>query len=157
MKILIGKIVNTHGLKGELRILSEFKYKKEAIIKNQNILIDNEEYKITSTRPHKQFEMIFIEGFNNINDVLKFKGKNVYVNRENLKINGVIKEDIIGFVVKEKEKTIGKVTDLLNNHQELLVIDNDKLIPFVDNFIKKVDKENETIEVELIEGLIDEN
>ena len=40
-KVYIGKIVNTHGIKGELRILSDFKYKEEVFVIGQNLIIDN--------------------------------------------------------------------------------------------------------------------
>ena len=58
--IYIGKIVNTHGIKGEVRILSKFKYKSRIFCKYFKIYIGksmNEEV-ISSYRPHKQFDMI---------------------------------------------------------------------------------------------------
>ncbi len=157
MEIYVGKIVNTHGLKGEVRILSDFLFKKETFFKNQKIIINQKEYEINTYRPHKQYDMITIKGFNDINEVLFLKGQKVYINRENLNINGVLKEDIINFTVIDNNKKIGNVTDLINNHQQILEIDNKHLIPFVDEFIKEVSIENKTIKVELIEGLIDED
>ena len=74
--IYIGKIVNTHGIKGEVRILSKFKYKSRVLKKYFKVYIgpSKEEQIINSYRPHKQFDMITLEGITNINEVLKYKG-----------------------------------------------------------------------------------
>ena len=68
--VCVGKIVNTHGIKGELRIRSDFE-KKEMVFKVGNkIIIDNEEHIIRTYRYHKIFDMITIDEYTNINDVL---------------------------------------------------------------------------------------
>ena len=50
--IYVGKIVNTHGIKGELRIISDFKFKNEVFISNNSLNINNNKYIIKSSRPH---------------------------------------------------------------------------------------------------------
>ena len=67
--IYIGKIVNTHGIKGEIRLISTFKFKDKVFVPNMNIYIGKEKIKevITSYRPHKQFDMICMKDYNNIN------------------------------------------------------------------------------------------
>ena len=101
--IYIGKIVNTHGLKGEVRILSNFKYKDKVFIKNMNIYIGKDKKKeaINSYRPHKNFDMICMNGYNNINDVLKYKGSLVYVLKEDIRLDSgcYLDEDLIGLDV----------------------------------------------------------
>ena len=71
--IYIGKIVNTHGIKGELRLLSNFKYKNKVFLQNRKIYIGEEkkEEMIKSYRHHKIFEMITLYGYDSINEVLK--------------------------------------------------------------------------------------
>ena len=66
--LYLGKIVNTHGIKGEVRILSKFKYKSKVLKKYFKIYIDpnKSEEIINSYRPHKQFDMITIDGITNI-------------------------------------------------------------------------------------------
>jgi tRNA G18 (ribose-2'-O)-methylase SpoU len=66
--VLIGKIVNTHGLKGEVRILSSFKYKDRVFKPDMNIYIGKNKINevINSYRHHKIFEMITMNGYNNI-------------------------------------------------------------------------------------------
>ena len=75
--IYIGEIVNTHGLKGEIRILSDFEYKKEAfkIGKKMYIGKNKEEVTIQTYRTHKEFDMFTFEGLSEINDVIIYKGE----------------------------------------------------------------------------------
>ena len=84
--IYVGKIVNTHGIKGEVRILSDFKYNDKVFVKGFNIYIGkNKDNKIiNSYRYHKIFDMITMVGINNIQDVLVYKGRDVFVNRDDL-------------------------------------------------------------------------
>ena len=72
--VYIGKIVNTHGIKGELRLLSNFKYKNKVFLENRKIYIGDEkkEEMIKGYRHHKIFEMITLYGYDNINEVLCF-------------------------------------------------------------------------------------
>ena len=49
-KIYVGKIVNTHGIKGEIRILSDFQFKDKVFKKDKKLIIDNLEYIIRSYR-----------------------------------------------------------------------------------------------------------
>ena len=84
--INIGKIVNTHGIKGELRILSDFRHKDKVFKVGMKFYVgkEKEEFTVNSYRFHKIFDMVTFVGFNNINDVLYLKGKNVFINKEDL-------------------------------------------------------------------------
>ena len=156
--VYVGKIVNTHGIKGELRIKSDFE-KKDLVFKVGNkIIIDKEEHIIRTYRFHKIFDMITIDELDNINDVLCFVGKNVYVSRDSLKINenDYLLSDLIGLNVVFKDTVYGIVRDYSNDLNPLLSIEYDKnyYIPINSNFIKSVDLKNKKIYVENIEGLI---
>lgn len=160
--ILIGKLVNTHGLKGEVRILSQFKYKDKVFIPGMNIYIgkDKVEEKIVSYRHHKIFEMIMMDGYNDINEVIKYKGQYVFVNKDDIKLDKgkYLDEDIIGLNVINKDKEIGLVRKIENhNGNEILVvrgIDRECLIPYNDNFIEKIDLDNKIMKVKNIDGLL---
>ena len=161
--INIGKIVNTHGIKGEVRILSNFKFKDKVFTKNFTIYIGKEKNKetITSYRHHKQFEMITMDGITNINDVLKYKGERVYIKKEDLKLNNdeFLDEDLIKFSVIMNGEVVGQVTDIRKDtYQKQLVVNNgeiSRLVPLVYGIIKNINLEEKNVELENIKGLID--
>ncbi|MDD4036091.1 MAG: ribosome maturation factor RimM [Bacilli bacterium] len=162
--IYIGKIVNTHGIKGELRLLSNFRYKALVFVKGMSIYIGAQKTKekIASYRTHKNFDMIMLESLSNINEVLKYKGMDVYIERKDIQLgnNKFLDEDLIGLSVYTDNKCIGIVTDIISNpgNDLLVIITEDKkelLIPYVDPFIKEIDLKKNKIVVNLIEGLIE--
>lgn len=154
--VFIGKIVNTHGIKGELRILSEFEYKEKIFKKGSKIYIDNNEYVLESYRYHKIFDMITLNGYNNINDVLFLKGKKVYCNREDLdlKTHEYLIQDLIGLEVYFNDKIIGKITDISRNKNPLITIDKKRYVPYNDNFIDSVLISEGKIILKNCEGLL---
>lgn len=144
----IGKIVGTHGLKGEIRILSDFEYKKEVFKPGINIYIgsDNKKYTITGYRHHKNYEMITIDGFNKIEDVMPFMKKKVYICKSEIDelSNLILIDEIIGFDSYIGSTYIGKVNDIYNtgiNYKVFEILNNSKkkLIPYNDAFIEKID------------------
>lgn len=153
--IYIGKIVNTHGIKGELRILSDFKYKDKVFKKDFKFYIgkDKEEYIVNTYRHHKIFDMVTFNGFNDINEVLKLKGKNVYIDNDDLDLDGEIYIDnLIGYKVMVGDKDIGAVTDVMHmKANDILKVDK-VLIPYVKEFIIKI--EDNTIYVKDVGGLL---
>lgn len=160
--IKIGKIVNTHGIKGELRLLSKFPYKEKVFIKDMPIYINKETKEIINTyRKHKNFDMITLVGYTNINEVLKYKGKVVYVNSEdiNLDKDTYLDEEIIGLDVSYDNNIKGVVTNIERYDKiSLLVVNDNKkeyLIPYNSNIIDKIDIQNKIIYIKNIKGLFD--
>lgn len=156
--IVIGKLVNTHALKGEVRIISDFLYKSRVFVPGFKLYIgrEKEEVIIKSYRHHKNFEMCLFEEYNYINDVLKFKGSLVYINRCDLHLNDneFLDEDIIGLDVIYNSKNIGVIKDIVNNNGYKLLVIGSKYIPYNNEFIVKIDLENKLIELKNLEGLI---
>ena len=160
--INIGKIVNTHGIKGEVRILSNFPYKDKVFALGNVIYIDkvNREV-ISSYRRHKVFDMITMEGYNNINDVLKYKGKCVYIDKDsiNLELNEYLDEDIEGLNVIYKEENRGVVNRIERYTKNVLLVikreNKEYLIPYNFNIIDKIDVNNKKIYIKDINGLFD--
>lgn len=159
--IYIGKIVNTHGIKGEVRILSDFERKDKVFIKGMNIYIGKKKEKeiINSYRHHKNFEMITIIGYTDINQVLKYKGLNVYIKKSDLNLdNGeYLDSDLIGLDVIVDGLVKGKVTDIINlNGNKLIVIDsfsNKVYVPYQKEFISIIDFTNRKIVITPIKGM----
>ncbi len=159
--IYIGKIVNTHGIKGELRIISDFEKKDRVFLPGSKILIGKEkrEEVISAYRHHKNFEMVILKGYTNINEVLKYKGELVYVKREELNLASAeyLYEDLIGLDIYENKEKIGKGLNIVYNKSNTLLYvkaKKDFYIPINSFFIKKVDLRNQKLEVEHTKGLI---
>lgn len=161
--VLIGRLVNTHGLKGEVRILSSFKYKDRVFKKGMKIYIGKDKVceEITSYRYHKIFDMITMKGYYDIDQVLKYKGDYVFVNKEDivLKENEYLDEDIIGLNVYVDDRLLGRV-NRIDKHSvnEILVIKNDEknyLVPYNFDIILSVDLEKREMKVRNIVGLFD--
>lgn len=157
--LCIGKVVNTHGIKGEIRIKSDFKYKDLVFQKGNHLYINEDNLTINTYRVHKNYDMVTFVGKTNINDVLKYKGQKVYIDRNEYIFPSILNEDLIGLNVYGNGKLLGTLSAIEKNvNQELLIIKNgDKkiFIPYVESFIKSVTKEK--IEINVIEGLINEN
>lgn len=160
MEVYIGEIVNTHGLKGELRIVSDFAFKKNVFIPGMKIYLGKrkQEMTIQSYRPHKIYDMILLEGVNDINEAIAFKGDSVYVRREDIDIDGYVKEEILGLDVYNNNEKIGVVKNIIHNpSQDVLVIQSNhkqNMVPNVPEFVKNIDLENKRIDIEVIEGLL---
>lgn len=158
--IYIGNIVNTHGIKGEVKILSDINNKELVFKKGNQVIVNNQTLTIKTYRIHKQFDMLTFEGIEDINLVLPYKGQKLTIEKSQLPEDILFDEDYIGLDVYS-HRFLGKVTNIMkNSHQDILVIENDKkthLIPNVPAFIEKVDLENHKIMIHEIEGLIDED
>jgi len=158
--INIGKIVNTHGLKGEIRIISDFKYKKDVFKTDNIVYINNEKYIIKSYRFHKIYDMIILDSINTIEQAEELKSLNIYINRDDYKFDGYLNEDLIGLEVYDNEIYKGKVVDIVKTvANDLLVIEGNKkhMVPNIPEFIKEVDLENNKIYIEYIRGLDNED
>ena len=160
--VYIGEIVNTHGLKGEVRIISSFKQKDLVFVSDMPVYIGANKDKeiISSYRKHKNYDMITFVNIRHIEDVLKYKGKSLYINRADLKYDGYLNEDLIKMAVYQNNKLIGHVKEILTtNAHEILVIDGKKryMVPNIEEFILNVDLDKKRIDIKYMKGLIDEN
>lgn len=150
--IIVGKYVNTHGIKGEIRILSDFS-RKDLIFKPKfKLYINNKEFIIKSYRKHKNYDMITFEGINSINDIEYLKGNNVYIKRDD--INEFIDEDLYKYLINVNSKLYKIKNILMNNFQKILVLENDKMVPYVNDFILKKDDEKKIIYMDLPNNLL---
>ncbi|NLP50584.1 ribosome maturation factor RimM [Bacillus sp. RO1] len=165
----VGKLVNTHGIKGEVRVVSRTDFPDERY-KKGNLLylfLPNEkepvEVKVASRRVHKSFDLLTFEGFHNVNEVEKFKGAIVKVPEDQL---GELEEgeyyfhEIVGckVILQETMEEIGTVKEVLTpGANDVWVVKakkgKDILIPYIDQVVKKVDVQEKTIIIEPLEGL----
>ena len=157
--LYIGKYVNTHGIKGEIRILSNFRYKDKVFIKNMKFYLgkDKKEYIVESYRKHKNFDMVVFKDIHDINLIEGLKGSLVYINKDELKLdeNTFLSFDLIGYSVIIKDKLIGIISDVIDTPaNEVLVLDNNIMIPYVKTFIKDINSIKKEVIVEDVKGLI---
>lgn len=161
--IYIGKLVNTHGIRGEVRILSNFKY-KENVFQAGNFIYIGSNYEkkcIKSYRKHKEFDMICMCGIEDINEVLPYKGEPIYFNREEVALPGILNEDLLDLSVYDYGVYIGKVSSILQSKAyDILEVQNENhtsLVPNIDVFVKKIDIRQKRIDIESIQGLLNED
>ena len=152
--ILVGKLVNTHGIKGEVKILSNFEMKERVFKPNFKLYLGHnyQEVIITSYRYHKIFDMVTFKGLNNINEVLKYKGMKVFVKRRDLhlKENEYLYCDLINKNIVENKEILGKVIEIVyNNSNILLKCLGSKIfyIPLKSNYIINIGEYIETQKV----------
>ncbi len=160
--IFVGDIVNTHGLKGEVRIVSDFKFKDAAFTPNRKCYIgkDHKEEIIDTYRTHKNYDMVTFKDKKYIDDVIIYKNEPMYVNRADIVYDGYLDEDLIGLEVYCEEKHIGHVDSILKtNAHDILVVKNGSkhMIPNVEEFIQRVDLENKRLEIRYMKGLLNED
>ena len=151
-KVVLGKYVNTHGIKGEIRIKSNFKYKERVFQKGREIIINNQSYLIKSYRVHKEYDMVTLEGISDINKIPFEKNILVYIDKEKyLNNKEYLDEDLIGFMAYNNEFQ-KKVTDIkyLTMNKKLLNCEG-KLIPF--ELIINVDLDHKKIKIREVSGL----
>jgi len=162
---LVGVITSTHGIKGEVKVKSDTSFDRFSVgnklfIKKNGL---TKEIIINSHRVHKGYDLITFNDLRNINDVLEYVGCEIYVDVsefDELEDGEFYFDDLIGLNVYDDEGALlGKVIDINEVPQgiilELKKLDNSKAyIPFVDEFIKEINLEEEKIVITPIEGLL---
>jgi 16S rRNA processing protein RimM len=165
----VGKIVNTHGLQGEIRVISSTDFAENRFkLGNTLFLFMDEnkapiELKIASHRTHKNFELLTFEGYQNINQVEKFKGGVLKIAESQLTPldeNEFYFHEIIGCVVFTVDgEEIGKIREILTpGANDVWVIKGkggkEILIPYIEQVVKEIDIKNKKILIEPLEGLL---
>ncbi|NLY21561.1 MAG: 16S rRNA processing protein RimM [Tissierellia bacterium] len=161
---LIGKITNTHGINGAVKVFPYTDY-KERFEELKSLYLGDSKMELTIKKVayYKNLAIIEFEEFNNINQILKYKDHNLYIrneDRRDLEEDTYFITDLIGCKVFDtKDLLIGEVVDVLTEtSNDILVINsgsNEYLVPSVKEFIKKVDIDNKTIVIQPIKGLLE--
>jgi 16S rRNA processing protein RimM len=165
----VGKIVNTHGIRGEVRVISRTDFPEERYKIGNSLLLfmpgskEPEELVVKSHRTHKNFNLLTFEGFDNVNVVERMKGGILKVPETQ---RGILAEgefyfqDIIGCnMVTTEGEELGKVIEILTpgaNDVWVVKGSNGKelLIPYIEDIVKKVDIREKMIVIEPMEGLL---
>ena len=153
-----GKIINTHGVNGEVKIESWLDT-PEFLRSFRRIFVRGKEVKVLSARVHKGFVIARLEGIDDMNTAMALKETDVSIAREDAHLpkGSYFLCDIIGAqVVDEEGREIGILTEIEETPSAPLYIvrgEQEHLIPAVPEFIRSVDVENSVITVHLIEGM----
>jgi len=153
-----GKIVNTHGVNGEVKI-QPWADSPEFLLEFTHVYIDNKPVKILSSKVHKNSLIARLDLADNIDDAIHLKDKVIYIKRMDAKLEpgAFFIQDIIGLpVVTNDGQSLGILEDVLPMpaHRVLVVQgDREYLVPDVPAFVLEKNLEDGYIKVSLIEGL----
>lgn len=153
-----GRITNTHGVNGEVKI--EVWLDSPAFLKKfDRFFLEGQERKLLSARVHKGFLIAKLEGIGDVNAAMALKGKTVHILRSDAKLpkGAYFLQDIIGASVQDEQgREIGLLTEVLERPASNIYVvqgAEEHLIPAVPEFILSTDPEAGVITVRLIEGM----
>ena len=163
----VGIIPSTHGVRGEVKVYPttddprRFRRLKEVVLDTGKEKMNLE---IEGVKFFKQFVILKFKGLDNINDIEKYRQKSLYVTRKNavrLQRDEYFIADLIGLKVQDEDgKELGTVKDVIetgaNDVYEVEMADGKSLLlPAIKQCILNVDVENGTMQVHVLEGLLD--
>ena len=150
----VGKIVNTFGIKGEIKIYPAHDYFNEL----DHLVIKEKSYWIEKMRFQKPLYIVKLQGIDNISDAELLKGKEVFVEKDEIPAlpeNTYYIDDILGFdVITDDNKNLGKLDDVFNTGANDIYQVGEILLPATKEVILKVDLEKKQIIVHLLKGMI---
>jgi len=166
----VGRIVNTHGIRGEVRVLSTTDFEEERFAVGVKLAAFKKDDKkptwvtIESVRRHKNFILLTFEGMNNINLVEPFKEGMLKITKDQM-TDDLLEEheyffhEIIGCtIVSEEGETIGAVTDILqtgaNDVWVVKGIKKEHYIPYIEDIVKEINIDEKKIVIHVMEGLL---
>lgn len=163
----VGAVTSTHGVAGEVKVFpmtddpARFRKLKHVLADTGNGMVELE---ITQVKFFKNMVILRFKDHNKIEDVMKYKGKALFVTRENavkLKKNEYFIADLIGLkVLEDTGRHLGTLKEVIqtgaNDVYEVAMEDGrDVLIPAIRQCILNVDLEKGEMTVHLLEGLLD--
>ena len=164
----VGVIANTHGIRGEVKVFpttedpNRFKKLKEVLLDTGKEKLPLE---ISSVRFFKNLVIVKFKGIDNINDIEKYKGKDLYVTRENaipLKEDEYYLADILGAdLYTEDGKEFGRLKDILETGANLVYVvmheGKEVLLPVIPDCVKEISVEEKKVVIHLMKGLLEED
>ncbi|HEX6593911.1 MAG TPA: ribosome maturation factor RimM [Bacillota bacterium] len=164
----IGKIINTHGIRGEVKVFRITHFEERFSVGNTVYVVKEEDKPLQLTidghRVHKGYDLLHFEGYNRIEDVETFKNAYLKITEEQLtelEEGSYYYYEIIGCsVYTNKGKKVGDVKEILSPgaNDVWVVIDdvgNETLIPFITDVVTDVDVKSKKIIIHPMEGLLD--
>jgi 16S rRNA processing protein RimM len=152
--IRVGVIINTFGVKGEVKIYPDIDYFDEL----ERVFIKDKEYKIEKLRDQKGIIIAKFEGIDDINQIESLKNEEVMIaleDRPELPEGKHYVGDLLGLeVITEDGQVLGTLDNIYNTGANDIYEVGEILLPATDEVIKQIDMENKKIIVHLLKGLI---
>lgn len=165
--ILIGKVTGTHGIRGQLRVVS-YSGQTESITSHRKLFFkgsaeEPQAFEVSGVLVHGKKVLISLESFDDINKVENFVGQDVYIERKQLP---ELPEgeyywcDLIGLkVLTVQDEYLGKLCDIMaTGGNDIYVVRNgarEFLIPAIEDVVKKIDLDESKMIIDPFEGLLD--
>lgn len=161
----IGKVVSTHGLRGELRV-DPWCDSPQFLCQFKTLYLKKGETKLSvSSRPHKTIAIVKAKGIDTIEEAEKLRGRVLYINRSDARLapGEYFIQDLIGLDVIDIDtsKSYGKITDVLKTgaNDVYQVTDEKKkdyLIPVIDDVVKEIDISGGKVLIKPLKGIFDD-
>lgn len=166
----VGKIVNTHGIKGEVKVIRITDFDERFSVGQKLIWTESNhssllELTVSGHRKHKNFDMLLFEEINGLNEAEKLKGGMLKVTEEDLtelEEGEYYYHEIIGSNVYTQDgEELGKIKEILSpGANDVWVIQRngkkDLLIPYIEEIVKEIDIDKKEIRIDPMEGLLNE-
>ena len=150
-----GEIVNTHGIKGEVKVLP-WVDDPEVLCEFDRVRINGKEYEMESCRIQKTCNLVKLKGIDTMEAAMLLRGKTVQLYREDIDDEVIFAAELIGVEVFCEDAPIGKIVDVLDYPGNSVYVVRGKyeyMIPAVKEFVLSTDMEANRMQVKLIEGM----
>ena len=155
-----GEIVNTHGVRGEVKVLCWLD-DPEMLCEFDRCRIDGKEYVMEQVRVQKTCNLVQLKGIDTMEKAQLMRGKTIELYREDIDDEVIFAAELVGVEVFCDGESIGKIKEVLDYPGNSVYVVKGKyeyMIPAVNQFILSTDMEANRMEVKLIEGMrSDEN
>ena len=155
-----GEIVTTHGVRGEMKVLTWLD-SPEDLCDFDRCRIEGKEYRIESCRVQKTCNLLKVSGIDTMEAAQAMRGKIVELFREDMAEGVIFAAELLGMEVYAQDILLGKIEDVLDypgNQVYVVRGEHEYLIPAVKAFVHSTDLEANRMEVTVIEGMrSDEN
>lgn len=168
----VGKIVNTHGIRGEVRVISRTDFPELRFSEGSELTVfqegkSAETVKVAGWRQHKQFDLLTFENIDNVNEAEKYKGSLLKIHRNQLQADELETDeyyyhDIIGLsVITDGGEELGVIKEILTpGANDVWVVQKEKgnkeiLIPYIEEVVKEINLEDKKVIITPMEGLLD--
>lgn len=150
-----GEIVNTHGVRGEIKMLPWLD-SPEDMCGFTRCRIGGKDYAITACRVQNTCDLLKLEGVDTMEAAQALRGKTVTLYREDMDEDVIFAGDLVGMEVFSQAERIGELTQVLDypgNQVYVVKGEREYMLPAVKEFILSTDLEGNRMEVKLLEGM----